>query len=42
MKAQNNRRLEVRQACYEIAEKSSKIVPLGAPFTSMTLIVAPE
>jgi hypothetical protein len=30
--AQSSRRLDLWQDCHEIAKKSSKIVPLGAPF----------
>ncbi|PYT64002.1 MAG: hypothetical protein DMG42_35475 [Acidobacteria bacterium] len=31
---QSRRKLDLWQGCHEIAEKSSKIVPLGAPFSS--------
>jgi putative endonuclease len=35
LQAQFSRNLKVWQICYEIAEKGSKIVPLGAPFFIM-------
>jgi hypothetical protein len=32
LQAQSSRELNLKQTCHEIAEKSSKIVPLGAPY----------
>jgi hypothetical protein len=33
LQAQSSRELNVWQICHEIGEESSKIVPLGAPFS---------
>ena len=35
--AQSDREFDLWQACREFAEKSSKIVPLGAPLQSCTV-----
>ena len=35
LQGQSSRKLDFRQGCHEIAEKSSKIVPLGAPLSQI-------
>ena len=36
LQPQSSRKINRRQACHEIVEKSSEIVPLGAPLFSIT------
>lgn len=33
LQAQSPRKLDLRRGCHEITEKSSKIIPLGAPLS---------